>query len=234
MTDRPLKTHERASNTAKPALEARGATSDDVSQDLISVVIVEDHTIVRQGLVALLNTVSHLKVVADVGNGLKAVEVLEEMRPKILLCDLALPGLGGVEVITRATALGVRSIALSMHHDNVWVQRATEAGAWGYLVKGSGVRDVISAISAVARGERFLSPAVRAIAERPQLTARELEILTFVAQGHTSKEISALLSISTRTVEHHRANLMEKLGINDVAGLTRYAVRQGLVDPQLK
>jgi DNA-binding NarL/FixJ family response regulator len=198
------------------------------------VVIVEDHTIVRQGLVALLSTSPEIEVVADVGDGLRALEIIERYEPDVLLCDLAIPGLGGVEVITRASALGIRPIALSMHHDGVWVNRAIEAGAWGYLVKGSGVQDVIKAILAVGRGERFLSPTAQIAADRPQLTTREREILTFVAQGHTSKEISSLLSISPRTVEHHRANMMEKLGINDVAGLTRYAVRQGIIDPQLK
>lgn len=198
------------------------------------VLIVEDHTIVRQGLVALLSTSPEIEVIADVGDGLLALEVIERHQPEILLCDLAIPGLGGIEVITRASAKGVKAIALSMHHDGVWINRAIEAGAWGYLVKGSGVQDVIKAILAVGRGERFLSPTAQIAANRPQLTTREREILTFVAQGHTSKEISGLLTISPRTVEHHRANLMEKLGINDVAGLTRYAVRQGIVDPLLK
>ena len=198
------------------------------------VMIVEDHTIVRQGLIALLSTSQDLEVVADLGDGLRALQVLEALTPDILICDLALPGVGGIEVITRASELGVRAIALSMHHDGVWVRRALDAGAWGYLVKGAGVSDVLIAISTVARGERFLSASAQSAAERPEITNREREILTFVAQGHTSKEISTLLSISARTVEHHRANLMEKLGINDVAGLTRYAVRQGFVDPSLR
>ena len=208
--------------------------SSSTSITRLRVVIVEDHTIVRQGLVALLSTSPELEVVADVGDGLRALDILEEYQPDVLLCDLAIPGLGGIEVITRASAMGIRPIALSMHHDGVWIHRAIEAGAWGYLVKGSGVQDVIKAILSVGRGERFLSPSAQISLARPQLTAREREILTFVAQGHTSREISSLLNISPRTVEHHRANLMEKLGINDVAGLTRYAIRQGIIDPQLK
>lgn len=200
----------------------------------VHVVIVEDHTIVRQGLIALLNTADDLQVVADVGDGLSALQTIEQHLPDVLLCDLALPGIGGIEVIQRASRLGIRAIALSMHHDSVWVARAVEAGAWGYLVKGSGVQDVIKAIRAVARGERFLTARAELSLQKPELTEREREILALVAQGHTSKEISALLSISPRTVEHHRANLMEKLGIGDVAGLTRYAIRQGLIDPQLR
>lgn len=222
--------------TIKSAMRADEEPSSDSSKT--RVMIVEDHTIVRQGLIALLSTSPDLEVIADLGDGLRALELLEEGRseqlPDILICDLALPGVGGVEVISRASELGVRAITLSMHHDGVWVRRALEAGAWGYLVKGAGVSDVLTAIHAVARGERFLSASVQSAVERPEITAREREILTFVAQGHTSKEISGLLGISARTVEHHRANLMDKLGINDVAGLTRYAIRQGLVDPSLR
>ena len=209
-------------------------TEHQSTKSTIRVVVVEDHTIVRQGLVALLSTSSNIDVVADIGDGLTALDLLTTHQPDILLCDLALPGMGGIELIERATSLNIRSIALSMHHDAVWVSRATEAGAWGYLVKGSGVQDVIAAIHSVYAGERFLSASAQLATSRPELTSREREVLTLVAQGHTSKEISAMLDISPRTVEHHRANLMDKLGIGDIAGLTRYAIRQGFVDANLK
>ena len=127
-------------------------------EKLIKVLVVEDHTIVRQGLIALLGTSKRIEVVADLGDGLSAVKYIENNEIDILLCDLALPGLGGIEVIQRASALGLRSIALSMHHDAIWVQRALEAGAWGYLLKGSGINDLITAICKVADGERHLSP----------------------------------------------------------------------------
>ena len=200
----------------------------------IKVLVVEDHTIVRQGLIALLGTSKRIDIVADLGDGLSAVKYIENNEIDILLCDLALPGLGGIEVIQRASALGLRSVALSMHHDAIWVQRALEAGAWGYLLKGSGINDLITAICKVADGERHLSPSALNASVEIELTTREKEVLTLVAQGHTSKEISALLKISPRTVEHHRANLMDKLKIHDVAGLTRYAIRNALIDPRLK
>ena len=135
------------------------------SKSRIQVMIIEDHTIVRQGLIALLSTAPDIEVIADLGDGLRAITALEELRPEIILCDLALPGVGGVEVITKASELGLKAIALSMHHDGIWVKRALEAGAWGYLVKGSGVQDVITAIRSVAQGEQFLSAPAKLAAE---------------------------------------------------------------------
>ena len=121
-----------------------------------------------------------------------------------------------------------------MHHDAIWVKRAMDAGAWGYLLKGSGIKDLITAIRSVHKGQQFLSSSAQSAMAGTHLSDREREVITLVAQGHTSKEISGLLQISSRTVEHHRSNIMEKLKIHDVAGLTRYAVRHGLVDPNLK
>ena len=217
-------------------------STSPASPSLIRVFVVEDHTIVRQGLIALLQASGGVEVVGEASNGLTALERLlafeEEatQTPHVVLCDLGLPGLGGLEVIERALAQGcsARFVALSMYHDAVWVQRALTAGASAYLVKGSGVQDLVAAISAVSQGQTWLSHSVQGSAEQSALTPREREVLTFVAQGHTSKEISALLNISSRTVEHHRARLMEKLSIFDVAGLTRYAVRVGLIDAHLK
>ena len=217
--------------------ENRSAKSSEISKSrTIQVLIVEDHTIVRQGLIALLSTAQEIKVVNDIADGLSAIDYLQTHTHSIdvLVCDLALPGLSGIEVIERASALDIKCIALSMHHDPIWVQRALSAGASGYLLKGSGVHDLIHSIKVIYEGELFLSPSIRAAAESQTLTTREREVLTFVAQGHTSKEISGLLKISSRTVEHHRARLMSKLKINDIAGLTRYAIRQGLVDPHAK
>jgi DNA-binding NarL/FixJ family response regulator len=199
------------------------------TQPPVRVMIIEDHTIVRQGLVALLSLSDQIELVGEASDGLRALELLVERSPDVVICDLGLPGLGGLEVIERAQASQpeARFIVLSMYHDAIWVQRAVEAGAWGYLVKGSGVQDLTTAILTVARGERYLSVSAQASLEQSVLSPREREVLTFVAQGHTSKEISALLEISPRTVEHHRARLMEKLNIFDVAGLTRYAIRVG-------
>ncbi len=202
----------------------------------IRVLIAEDHTIVRQGLVALLNTADDIEVVGEAGDGRAALEQVEAFSPDVLLCDLAMPGLSGLEVIKRLQSLEVapRVVVLSMYHDAEWVKRALDAGAHGYLLKGSGVQDVVRAVREVAGGASFLSPGASRAAQTEQLTDREREVLTLLAEGHTSKEIGSVLGISHRTAEHHRARVMQKLGINDVAGLTRYAIRTGLVDQNLK
>ena len=202
--------------------------------DSIKVLVIEDHTIVRQGLIALLSTASDLEVVGQAAHGVSALEELERLKPDVALCDLGLPGLGGLEVIERSRGSATRFLVLSMYHDAVWIQRAQVAGASGYLVKGAGLSELIEAVRSVARGGQAFSPLAQVALTQPELTAREREVLCFVAQGHTSREISGLLDISARTVEHHRAKLMEKLKIYDVAGLTRYAIRVGLIDSNLR
>ncbi|MCB9553450.1 MAG: response regulator transcription factor [Myxococcales bacterium] len=205
----------------------------------IRVFVIEDHTIVRQGLVALMETADDLTVVGEAGDGRTAVEAFETGATgpvDVVLCDLALPGLSGLEVIRRVQLMNEppRVVVLSMYHDPVWVKRALDAGASGYLLKGSGVRDVLDAVRAVAAGESYLSPMANRAAEAEPLTDREREVLALIAQGHTSKEMGSILGISPRTAEHHRARIMNKLNIGDVAGLTRYAIRTGLVDENLR
>jgi len=198
--------------------------------------LVEDHTIVRQGLISLLETAPDLEVVGAAGDGRTALTEIEEKRPDVVICDLALPGLSGLEVIkrTRSFEHPPAVVALTMYHDRVWVERARDAGAQGYVLKGSGVKDVLNAVRAVAQGETFLSPGAQRSAQSETLTNREREVLTLLAEGHTSREIGTVLGISSRTAEHHRARIMDKLKINDVAGLTRYAIRTGLVDENLR
>ncbi len=241
----------------------------------IKVFIVEDHTIVRQGLISLLSLQPEFELVGEAGDGLSALDLIPKVQPDIVICDLALPGLGGLELmerILRPKRRGVSTvqkdqkeqrnvkqtfedifeeeeiqaidgkskekvpvfkgkfIILSMYHDAQWVQKALNAGAWGYLLKGSGVQDLSLAIKSVHQGQCFLSAGAERATEVEALTPREEEVLILVAQGHSSKEMSGILNISSRTVEHHRARLMEKLKIYDVAGLTRYAIRMGLVD----
>ena len=203
---------------------------------MIRVFLVEDHTVVREGLVALLSTDPNITVIGQAADGRTALTEIESLKPDIVLCDLALPGLGGLEVIKRTNDLEAppKFVVLTMYHDHVWVQRALEAGAHGYVLKGSGVKDVLRAVRAVASGEKFLSAGAQRAAQVDPLSDREREVLTLLAEGHTSKEIGGILDISSRTAEHHRANIMKKTKINDVAGLTRYAIRTGLVDPNLK
>ncbi len=204
--------------------------------DLIRVYLVEDHTIVRQGLEALLETTDDLVVVGQAGDGRTALTEISEVNPDVVLCDLALPGLSGLELIKRLGQddAAPRVVVLSMYHDHAWVKRALDAGASGYVLKGSGVKDVLHAMRMVARGEAFLSAGAARAAHAEPLSPRETEVLTLLAEGHTSREIGHTLGISGRTAEHHRARIMLKLGINDVAGLTRYAIRTGLVDQNLK
>ncbi len=202
----------------------------------IRVYLVEDHTIVRQGLVALMQTTEDLEVVGEAGDGRVGLDAILEIKPDVVVCDLAVPGLSGLEILRRLQEEShpPKVVVLSMYHDSIWVQRALDAGASGYLVKGTGVRDLLDAVRTVAAGKQFLSPGAQRAANAEELTPREREVLTLLAEGHTSKEIGTRLDISSRTVEHHRARVMEKLGINDVAGLTRYAIRMGLVDLNLK
>jgi DNA-binding NarL/FixJ family response regulator len=203
---------------------------------MIRVLLIEDHTIVRQGVVALLGTAEDIEVVGEAGDGRTGIDEAKRLRPDLVVCDLALPGLSGLEVIKRLTSEPdpPKVIVLSMYHDDVWVQRSLEAGAAGYLLKGAGVKDLVKVIRKVAGGERHLSPAAQRAAETEALSEREREVLTLLAEGHTSKEIGGILNISRRTAEHHRARVMQKLGIHDVPGLTRYAIRAGLVDENLK
>ncbi len=207
-----------------------------MSENTISSYVVEDHTIVREGIVALLGTTDDLKVVGQAADGRCALDEIPEVDPDVVLCDIALPGLNGLEVVRRLKAEECRAefVVLSMYHDHAYVQTAIEAGAAGYVLKGSGVKDVLRAVRAVAAGDTFLSPSTKMSASIHPLSDREKEVLTLLAEGHTSREIGETLSISSRTAEHHRARIMRKLKINDIPGLVRYAIRNGLVDPNLK
>ncbi|MSP70917.1 MAG: response regulator transcription factor [Myxococcales bacterium] len=202
----------------------------------IRVVLIEDHTIVRQGIAALLQTASDIEVVGEAGDGRAGLLVVQEKQPHVVICDLSIPGLSGLEVIRQisGSGLGARCLVLTMYHDGIWVQRAVDAGASGYVLKGSAVKDLVVAIRIVASGGQYLSPASKRAALVDDLTPREREVLTLLAEGHSSKEIGATLKISSRTAEHHRARVMEKLGIHDIPGLTRYAIRMGMVDANLK
>ena len=199
----------------------------------ITLYLLEDHEIVRHGLRALLLGEEGIHLVGECGLGEQAIEEISALQPTIYLCDIGLPDLSGLEVIQRLSRLGCPSaaIALSMYGDPHWRQRARAAGARGYLVKGAGLSDLLEAIQVVAQGGTFFTE--QGTKTHP-LSPREEEVLCLVATGHTNKEMSALLSISPRTAEKHRARLMEKLMINDTAGLTRYAIRVGLIDPNLK
>ncbi len=215
----------------------------------IRVVLAEDHTIVREGLRALLDVRDDIEVVAEVADGRAAVEAVAREKPDVAVLDLGMPELNGVDAtrIIRTDHPGTQVLILSMHSGEEYVRPAIRAGASGYLLKGSGLSDLVAAIQAVSRGDAFFSPAIAKIVlhdsrrdgrgggRDPQpgdaLTNREREILQLVAEGKSSPEIARLLSLSVKTVEGHRGRIMAKLDVHHVAGLVRHAIKIGLVTP---
>ena len=211
----------------------------------IRLLLADDHTLVRAGIRGLLAALRDVEVVGETGDGHEALRLAETLRPDIVLLDIGMPGLNGLEVAARLAKLdpAIRVVILSMHATEEYVLQALRAGAAAYLLKGSAVAELEVAIRAVSRGETYLSPAVskhvvdeyvrRTTGETDPLAAltpRQREILQLVAEGNTSKEIAQRLGVSHRTVEVHRNQLMKRLSVHDVAGLVRFAVRVGLVE----
>ncbi|NBC18630.1 MAG: response regulator [Bacteroidetes bacterium] len=209
-----------------------------------TIVLAEDHQIVRQGLRTLLNQEVDFQVVAETGDGNEALACVAEHAPDVLVVDLTLPGLNGLEVIRRVrrTHPETRVVVLSMHTAEGYIVEALRHGAVGYVLKESGAHDLIRAIREGLQGRRFLSPSLpedlldtyqnqpaATIEDRyAQLTPRERQILQLVAEGHTSADIGDLLSISPRTVDTHRSNLMRKLGLSSRSDVVRYVMQRGL------
>jgi two-component system response regulator NreC len=210
----------------------------------VRVLLAEDHTIVREGLRSLLDPHEGIEVVGEAETGIAAVARARELRPDVVVMDLNLPGIDGVEATKqiRAELPETRVVVLSMHSTPEHVRPAIRAGAGGYLVKGSGLSDLIAAVQAVASGNAFFSPEVAKIvledsrgqtkssARAPnELTPREREVLQLVAEGKSSPEIAKFLGLSVKTIEGHRGRIMAKLDVHNVAGLVRHAIRIGLV-----
>jgi DNA-binding NarL/FixJ family response regulator len=213
---------------------------------MIRVVLADDHHLVRTGIRALLEKAGDIEVVGEAADGQEAVELVERLQPDVLVIDIAMPRLTGIQALERVRTLGenTRVVILSMHSGGPLVRQALRAGAIGYLLKHSVTEELLLAVRAASRGETYLSPPVSSIvkdgylnpqADEPtadpmeQLTSREREVLHLIAEGHTNNEISELMNISVNTVEKHRTNLMTKLDIHDVAGLTLFAVKHGLI-----
>ena len=212
---------------------------------MINVIVADDHHLVRQGIRALLEKADDIRVIGEAADGLEAVELVERLTPDVLVMDLAMPRLNGTQATARVSALGVKTrvVILSMHSDRILVRQALRNGAMGYLLKRSVTEELLLAIRAAKRDEIYLSPAVSQsvvtnfVARQPEaqetgfdrLTSREREVLQLVAEGNTNRAIAGMLHVSVKTVEKHRANLMSKLGVRDVAGLTRLAIKHGLV-----
>jgi DNA-binding NarL/FixJ family response regulator len=208
----------------------------------IRILLADDHGVVRQGFKMILDAQADMEIVGEAANGREAVEQAERLKPDIVVMDVAMPELNGIEATRRLaeSAPHVRVLALSMHKDSVYVRETLRAGARGYLLKDSGANDLVAAVRAVASGEGYLSPAVsNAVLDDYRrhvtnaidlLTSREREVLQMLAEGKTNKEIAATLNLSVYTVDAHRGHIMEKLNLHSINELVRFAVRNGMID----
>lgn len=212
----------------------------------VRVLLADDHTLVRAGLRKLLEAMPEVEVVGEASDGLALLALAAQLRPTLVLMDIAMPGLNGLEATARLARQSpdIRVLILSMHQNEEYVRQALRHGAAGYLLKDAAPMELDLAIRAVLRGETYLSPAVsRGVVsdyvqrlrgeETPgtQLTPRQREVLQLVAEGHSTKEIARRLDLSVKTVDTHRSQLMKLLDIHEVAGLVRYAMRVGLISP---
>jgi DNA-binding NarL/FixJ family response regulator len=214
----------------------------------IRAILADDHTIVREGLRALLLADSGIEVVGEATDGREAVNLAIELRPDIVVMDIAMPHLNGLEATSkvRAALPDTKVIILSAHSDDAYIDRVIAIGASGFLIKQTSAKILAKAIHDVMAGNNFYSPQVskrvREHYQKPDktgglmvrkatgLTSRELEVIQLIAEGMANKQIAAELGISIKTVEKHRQHLMDKLNIHDTAGLTRYAIAQGIIE----
>ena len=218
----------------------------------ITVLLAEDHTIVREGFRRMLELEEDLEVVGESSDGRQAVALAEKLRPAVVLMDIAMPLLNGLEATRQVLKAlpATRVLMLSAHSDDAYVQSAAEAGAAGFLLKQPSAHDVCRAIREVHQGKTFFSPSVSRRQARlhaatldraglltrkaASLTSREMEVLQLIAEGKANKETAAELGIGLKTVEKHREHLMEKLDIHDTAGLTRYAISTGIIESSVQ
>jgi len=231
---------------ASPATES-GYTSRMAVPLKTRILLADDHTIVRDGVRVLLNAEADLEVVAEAGDGAEAVDLALSEDIDLAILDVTMPRMTGLQAAAELSRRRpeLRTLILSMHDNEQYFFEALKAGASGYVLKTAANRDLIEACRAAMRGEPFLYPAaVQALIrdyldrasrgeEAPEdpLTPREVEIVKLIAEGHTSEEIAEMLFISKKTVDRHRANVLEKLGMRNRVELTRYAIRRGLVEP---
>ncbi len=213
---------------------------------MIRVLLVEDHALVRAGLRALLERAGDIRVLGEASNGQEAVELTQSLKPDVVIMDIMMPRLNGIQAAEHIQnqKLSAKVLLLSMYSEEGLVHQALQSGAKGYVLKTSVSEELLEAVRKVALGETYLSAAVSSIvtesafhpsasqSQNPldNLSPREKEILQLVAEEHTSAEIATMLSISEKTVEKHRANLMEKLHVRNLAGVVRLAIKYGLID----
>jgi len=212
----------------------------------IRVFLVDDHTVVRQGLRRILESDEEIEIVGEAGDGRTAIDLVQKLRPHVVVMDVAMPELNGIEATRQILKRveGAKVLVLSMHGDDVYVRQALKAGARGYLLKDSEDLDLIKAVKAIRAGGSFFSPPVSKVvlsgylgdkAEGDsedgvaRLTDREREVLQLIAEGKTNKEVAHALSVSVNTVETHRKHIMEKLDLHNTAEIVRFAVRKKIV-----
>jgi DNA-binding NarL/FixJ family response regulator len=223
-----------------------------IAPKLISVLLAEDHAVVRQGLSALLRADGHFVMVGEAKNGREAVAMARDLRPDVILMDIAMPLMNGLEATRQILAAdpAAKIVILSAHSDDEYIQRMSEVGVAGFLEKQTSADILTQAIRKVADGEAFFSPSItkrlrdnlrqarsregRVKANGIRLTSREAEVLQLVAEGAANKGVAAELGISIKTVEKHRQHLMDKLNIHDTAGLTRYAISVGVIESSVQ
>jgi two-component system response regulator NreC len=214
------------------------------------VLVADDHAIVREGLRQLLNSQRDMEVVGEAEDGREAIEKAKSLRPDVTLLDIAMPRLSGLEAVRliKEAVPNSQVVVLSMHKKEAYVHQVLDAGALGYVLKASPSSDVLEAIRAVYRGEYFLSSKIRAEVigtylenrrEKPAvrgydlLSEREQQVFRLIVEGNSTNQIADVLCVSPKTVEKHRANVMKKLGIHDVVAMVKYAIKIGIIDPEL-
>jgi two-component system response regulator NreC len=210
----------------------------------IRVLLVEDHTVVRQGLRRILETSSEIEIVAEVGDGRAALEAVQREKPSVAIVDISLPELNGIEVTRQLSrsSPGTKVLILSMHADEAYIRQSLRAGAKGYLLKDADDRDLLRAVSSLDEGGSYFSPIVSKVLldgylqestsvmdELAALSDREREVLQLIAEGKSNKEVAQLLDIAVSTVESHRKHVMEKLDLHNTAEIVRFALRKGMI-----
>ncbi len=214
------------------------------------ILVADDHAIVREGLRQLLNNQRDMEVVGEAEDGLEAIKKAKSLRPDVTVLDIAMPRLSGLEAVRliKEAVPNIQIVVLSMHKKEAYVHQVLDAGALGYVLKASPSSDVLEAIRAVHRGEYFLSSKIRAEVigtylksrrEKPAvrgydlLSEREQQVFRLIVEGNSTNQIADVLCVSPKTVEKHRANVMKKLGIHDVVAMVKYAIKIGIIDPEL-
>jgi two-component system response regulator NreC len=213
-----------------------------VPDPVTKILLADDHTIVRQGLKLIISSHADLQVIGEAANGREVLELAEKLKPDVILMDVAMPELNGIEATRRLREVSPRTkvLVLSMHKEAVYVREILKAGARGYILKDAIDTELISAIQSVARGDGYISPAISGtlLSDYRQnitnpldlLSSREREVLQLIAEGKTNKEVATRLNLSVYTVDSHRGKIMEKLNLHSTGELVRFAMKQGLVD----